>query len=475
MRTGLLAPDRDWDAAVNDPFLRAHQIGVRMLEIGPRLSPLSIRDQMFRAAVAIDRACEHRLISKESPILIVGGGAAGGAAAARAIRYGIEVFLVESNPYLFYRQDRCPTRWVSPTQYDWPAPHAGEHEYPWHSIPSKENIELPWRAAFGEELAAQWNLALRASQLRRDSGELHVLTSTDFEDALIHQTTRGVRIQARVKLRPKARRFLELPLFSLLLFAMGLGDEQCVVDGHGGPAFWAEDSFDRPQLGLKRKPRVLVSGGGDGALQDFIRLVTGKKSALEVYEGFNLPEPAKARLEKAITWAEDHWQRSAVWSTKRWDCKLLHNLHVGYAEQIEALPPEFWERQPALRVPGEFDIKLIHSCDHFGPCYALNHFVALALCKLLEKKGLHPIQQGRRVTKIEGGSCGKLGCQGHSHQVSSIESECGRARGSQVFDEGVFNVLVLRHGIAPPNPLANAPTTQIRQMLPSHNPWGVEV
>ena len=84
MTAGLLVPDRDWEAALADPFLRSHEIGVRMLEIGPRLSPLSIRDQMFRAAVAVDRAREHHLISKEAPILIVGGGAAGGAGAARA-------------------------------------------------------------------------------------------------------------------------------------------------------------------------------------------------------------------------------------------------------------------------------------------------------------------------------------------------------------------------------------------------------
>lgn len=41
--------DVEWERSLSDPFLHVHQIGPRQIEIGPRLSPLSIRDQMFRA------------------------------------------------------------------------------------------------------------------------------------------------------------------------------------------------------------------------------------------------------------------------------------------------------------------------------------------------------------------------------------------------------------------------------------------
>lgn len=167
--------DRIWETAVSlDPFLRAHEVGLRILEIGPRLSPLSIRDQMFRAAVAVDRAVEHSLIGKDRPLLIVGGGAAGAAGAARALRYDVPTVLVEAHPYLFYRQDRCATRWVSPTQYDWPAPHADKDSYPWEKV-SRPNVELPWSSGSGEDLATQWNLALQAAQVRC-GGRLRVLT-----------------------------------------------------------------------------------------------------------------------------------------------------------------------------------------------------------------------------------------------------------------------------------------------------------
>lgn len=52
------------------------------------------------------------------------------------------------------------------------------------------------------------------------------------------------------------------------------------------PLFWEADQFQTTGLGISRVeiPRVLVSGSGDGALQDFVRLATGHRSALEVYE-----------------------------------------------------------------------------------------------------------------------------------------------------------------------------------------------
>ncbi len=477
MTTGLLVPDREWEAALADPFLRAHEIGVRMLEIGPRLSPLSIRDQMFRAAVAVDRAREHRLISKEAPILIVGGGAAGGAGAARALRHGINVYLVESNPGLFYRQSQCSTRWVSPTQYDWPAPHAAEHVYPSPSLAHKRSIELAWKADFGEGLARQWRSALRGWEIKPDAGKLRILTSTVFEGGLLHQTTRGVRIQAQIQ--PNPVQDSEFPYFSLVLLAMGLGDEKCTMDGHGGPAFWDEDSFDHEGLGLASKPRVLISGGGDGALQDYIRLVTGKKSALEVYENFEIPKSDRLELERAITWAEDHWQRSDVWSTKLWDCDLLRDLHRAYENEIEKLPKDFWgslSERFKLRVPGEINLVMFHSCDHFGRGYALNHFVALALHKLLKLKSVDTIQGHRRIHRIEGDGCGGKTCTGRDHQVRSVSSDCDNRGGmdSELLDEGTFQVLVLRNGIESPSPLGNSGATPIRQMLPMFNPWPVK-
>ena len=366
---------------------------------------------------------------------------------------------------------------MSPTQYNWPAPQAGDNEYPSRSVAHKGTIELTWKADFGEGLARQWHSALRAWEIKPDS-RLRILTSTKFEGALIHQSTRGVRIQAQLDPKPAVEP--DLPLFSLVLFAMGLGEEKCTIDGHSGPRFWDEDSFDQERLGLPAKPRVLISGGGDGALQDFIRLLTGKRSALEVYESLEIPEPQRLKLEKSITWAEDHWQRSAVWSTKQWDCVLLRDLHRAYEAQVEELSEAFWTGLAGrikLRVPDEFELRLIHSCDHFGRCYALNHFVALVLGKLLKLRGMDSILSGRRVTRIGSLGCDGKACQGRDHEVRSAASACDSRGGTETqhLDEGTFQVLVLRNWIEPPSPLGNAPSGQIRQMLPTHTPWAAKL
>ena len=90
--------------------------------------------------------------------------------------------------------------------------------------------------------------------------------------------------------------------YGLVISARGFGDERCFLEwpnppltrnGHPfrGFEFWASDPFERPNLGVPNRagddprPRVLISGGGDGAMQDFLRIMTRHKSA-----GGNLAE-----------------------------------------------------------------------------------------------------------------------------------------------------------------------------------------
>jgi hypothetical protein len=122
-----------------DPFLAAHMVAPLMLEIGPRLSPVSIRDQMVRAALAVDRALHEGLIGRARPLFVVGAGVAGASAAIRASGAGVPTVLVDRDQ-AFSRQRGCFTRWVDPTQYDWPALHAEEGVYPWKG----PAVELPF-------------------------------------------------------------------------------------------------------------------------------------------------------------------------------------------------------------------------------------------------------------------------------------------------------------------------------------------
>src|SRR5438445_4136633 len=102
-----------------DPFLLTHLVRPLLFDIGGVLSPISIRDQMIRGRMVVDRAVEERLLRGEDRrLLAIGAGAAGVTAAIRAAQHGIQTVLIDVAIAPFLRQAGCRSRWVDPTQYD---------------------------------------------------------------------------------------------------------------------------------------------------------------------------------------------------------------------------------------------------------------------------------------------------------------------------------------------------------------------
>jgi hypothetical protein len=83
---------------VSDPFLAAHRVLPSFYLIGFPVSPISIRDQIVRGCLVIQRAFEQSLIAPDDPILVVGAGAGGASAAIRAAELGAHVTLVDLAP-----------------------------------------------------------------------------------------------------------------------------------------------------------------------------------------------------------------------------------------------------------------------------------------------------------------------------------------------------------------------------------------
>ena len=68
-----------------------------------------------------------------------------------------------------------------------------------------------------------------------------------------------------------------------LVSSIGFGSEDTKVGTFLGWRFWENDPLERPQAGVTAGPPVcVISGGGDGALQDFLRFTTGRRSAREI-------------------------------------------------------------------------------------------------------------------------------------------------------------------------------------------------
>jgi len=115
---------------VEDPVLDAHREDtLQYLISGPE--PISIRDQMLRGALVVQRLRDAGEISPARPLLVEGAGAGGATAALMAADQGVPTVLVERGAGAFQAQSLATSRWLNPTQYDWPLDHHHHGRFPW--------------------------------------------------------------------------------------------------------------------------------------------------------------------------------------------------------------------------------------------------------------------------------------------------------------------------------------------------------
>ena len=129
-----------------DPFLFHHLVEPFHINIGGRLAPLSIRDQITRGWLAVERAIEQGLIHDKRELLVIGAGVGGVTAAMTAATAGFKVTLMDQAWRPFSRHAGC-RRWVNPTQYDWPVGHWLRASIPWPAVPPLPMPPLRWPAA----------------------------------------------------------------------------------------------------------------------------------------------------------------------------------------------------------------------------------------------------------------------------------------------------------------------------------------
>jgi len=237
-----------------------------------------------------------------------------------------------------------------------------------------------------------------------------------------------------------------------------------------GFEFWGVDGLALPNLGLSSPPkplRVLISGGGDGALQDFLRVLTGKAGRY-LYEQmfphaslFDIPSFYPSGYDLLpFARADDVAYRACQFSEKD-EHLTLENWHALYVEEATRI----WNRwsiryrnqlaQNLLR--SDVEVTLIHPCSHFGFCYGLNRLLVLLLAQL------HAYATGRKLDQIlnsstelqavypqnNSHSCGNPDvCHGEPHDVFVQPSYCDKTRTNPTpFTLGVFDTVIVRHGV----------------------------
>lgn len=463
-----VSPAPAHESPVYDPFLLHHEIFPHFYLLSYPMSPISIRDQMVRGWMMIDRACDNKLVEEDGrPILIVGAGVAGATAAMVAAQRHIYTVLVDSASEPFTVQASATTRWLDPLQYDWPLDH-WKHE----SYPSREPyMPLPYEANWADELAKLWTEELKDAVTRfAPYLELELNTSARAINPL--EAT-----DLRVELNgPNGVSHRD---FGLVIWAAGHGRERCELrrkDANGKRVtifkalpFWEADQLTEPSYGVQRrlrtlfraKPRVVIAGAGDGGLQDFIRAVTKCSSAKEAYQDCNIPPHLESKLqsieERAHRWMM--WQDQEQHKGKKHE----HLVHSALQKAHEAIVDEALEISEVIQGLKRLlhnapdNVRLVYPCNHFTNEYGLNRFLVLLLAKYLEQtrkqKALYPFRSVTDIASDDGHQCtivDRSRCYGHPHRVILVpHPECWSAPAGGPEEKLDANVIVLRLGIDP--------------------------
>lgn len=379
--------------------------------------PVSIRDQIVRASFLVERLWSTKRLKRSSKLLVIGAGAAGVTAAVKAVHFGVtRVVVADARDRVLSLQANCTTRWLDPTQYDWPASHWDGEQWPIKepaafAFPTAAKLPpvVTLEADYADEWSAKFAFALSVYE---SAGSVNFVANVkavdwnfvpakscyqvEFDDAASGASKGSLDADLVIFAGGFGREVVSVPLWH----ASGAGFSRHPTGGmYRSIPFWADDAFETPTFGLSAaSPSMLVSGGGDGALQDFIRLVSGQRSAREVWKAV---EPALSlatlrAFERLGDWDRNTQDAEEFAPAYGSACDRLAALHARYALELQQLRTNIGEWAavtaaldaliPSSR-PKEKVVLALKS-THFDWCYPLNRLVALLLSEYVSFK--HP-------------------------------------------------------------------------------------
>lgn len=395
---------------VDSLSLLALKVASNVFDISSSLSHLSIRDQVVRAQMLV------RDLKQAEPgldrLLIVGAGVAGMAAALTARELKItEVLVLDIKPEPFSLLRDVTARHVGPFMYEWPSPFFNDQSYPHHTpAPSFGNASSPlvWKAA--SPVSAQALAKALDAHVRERFAEVGVPPPTlcvgmdkwrISEFVTRFARTEGARTVARLQKRalPDAASLFYkgstwpdagttsgsfVPQYVVLAAGMGTENLQLIENDSRfvGKSFWSNDDL---LDNVTCKHRVAVFGGGDGALQDVLRSLTGHEHPLcfiRHLEAKSAVRRALAEVSPQLLSADRQSRQFSGWtkghtgfinvdhSCQKIAAVLAKNRHVVY-RVLDGL-------RKMQRTPGSVDhpeVALFVRESYFDKTYLLNRFL----------------------------------------------------------------------------------------------------
>ena len=525
------------------PVERSNQI-LSLHRVSPRCYDLtnvrtgSVRDQLLRATLLAHTLFATGLIKAPSglsgALLVLGAGPAGIALALAAAEYGVDVTVIELQQDPFYMLRNSRRRIIDPTEYDWPQPHWQHGKLPLDTRKgpltalnglTRMEIPLPVFRHDGATLAAVWsNVYHRVlyppvpeTAVPVGAGPVKILYGKDARDLLIddasaarqlaicrrgsHPMTSPSKSSATTPVMVAPANWPGWPpdaplTFGAVVSCIGFGDEivseRPVPNANAwtdfsGYRFWLDD--DKMRAGYLQKSihgyvptSILISGGGDGAMQDFQRAATGLfgRALYEKIEDVLRRERirfAPEELMREATLVEDRARRAHSWrqdefaidgALGRWQKaydEVITDMFAQWGNTgINALARNVLrpELERYLAGQGGLQVVWIMRDEVPGYVFGLNRMLSYLLVSVIahvnqrgpqDPVGLFPLHEIVSITPLQrlGGpyhSCGKPDdcyAQPHLVMIASKGSFSSGEPGFRTFS-GEYDLILIRHG-----------------------------
>lgn len=339
--------------------------------------PASIRDQICRG-VHLARLASPQLDSESSArcALVIGAGICGLATAITLVSRGHSVCLIESGPAALNfdrlrENGREPSkRLIAPHDYDWPHPMPSEFYVNLGSVPfGYETGEI-------ESIIADLFPAIETAKNTFGDERFDFRPNTQF---LGLENPGRKANEYLVKLRGGGK--IATYEFQSIFDCRGFRGENTSIGDFNAPKFWEQDTVDAAHSSLEGKT-IVVSGGGDGGLQDCIRVLYGNRSVVEIanqLEGLQDYYPEllmlKDRLIRALCMCPQNFKLHNILNAYHHDLLQIVREYIGLFEEGPPIPQFPFEKPPR--------VFFYVDCSHFGVAYQLNYFLVLLLAELV--------------------------------------------------------------------------------------------
>lgn len=410
---------------INALSLLAHKVAPNVFDLSSLQWHVSIRDQIVRAQLLMAdlKAADPAIRS----VLIVGMGVAGISAAMTACELGIpQVYVVDQAGAPFELFRGVTSRFVGPFMYEWPSSFHADQGYPAHkSTPWKMQgcSPLTWSAQdpiTADDLAKEltncltnWLSSRRTGGLATPCMLVSVAPDQVKQFAKDFAVSEGLRadesLGGGLATTPKAQ-LNALGSESAqvwghatcsaspaglkpdyLILAAGMGKETLAIPGssEASPSFWANDTLKDPGTANQR---VVVIGGGDGALQDALRALTIYDHPLSFVQALQKNSSFQRALASelpALLDADRQMRQHSAWGVGAEGQAMVDSVCRMAAEKLARILAVRRCVLACIR-PGQGTVWLWAAGAHFDKAYLLNRFAIHLLWACYQKISRRP-------------------------------------------------------------------------------------